>query len=675
VSAPPWVVLEDDPTGIQLLAGVALAADDAPEALRAAAAMSDRALHVLTNSRAVDAEAAAALVERAARRALEVVPGATVVLRGDSTLRGHVHEEHAALARVTAPGATPVLVLLPALPGAGRVTRAGVHRLVADGRDVPVHETEYARDGVFTYTTSDLLAWAQERSGGRLPARDGAGLPLGRLRAEGPAAVVDVLKRLAAAGRPSAFAPDSETVADQGLVAAGVRDALALGVPLIVRASPSAVGALCGTLADAPREPPRGRLLVVCGSYVPGSGRQLAALAAAYPDALVELDLDAGGDAPGAAAAACLACLERAGIAVLCTPRERAAHRLGLDAGAAVMELLTDAVARVARAADVVVAKGGITSAEVLRRGLGAAAAAVDGPLAPGGVLLRASGRDGVKPYVIVPGNIGGPTLLRELADVLRGSTGRTGYRMTMASDFSAIAREPRLSDKVARQLQSSIVDGTLAPGDRLPPERDLGDQFGVSRTVIREAVRTLVAKGLLEARAGSGVRVATIDASAVRETMGMYLRVNGELDYGDLHEVRALLEIEIAGDAAERAVVSDLDALEASCAAFAAAKGDVEKVSELDVEFHRLIAQATHNPLFVVLLDSIGDVLLDVRRATMGISGRPQQGLKHHRAILARIRDRDADGARAAMREHLEDSEKAWRRLSDKQTRGVLGG
>jgi GntR family transcriptional repressor for pyruvate dehydrogenase complex len=246
---------------------------------------------------------------------------------------------------------------------------------------------------------------------------------------------------------------------------------------------------------------------------------------------------------------------------------------------------------------------------------------------------------------------------------------------MTMSSDFPAITREPRLSDKVAGQLQASIVDGTLAPGDRLPPERELGRQFGVSRTVIREAVRSLVAKGLLEARGGSGVSVATINASAVRETMGMYLRVNGELDYGDLHEVRALLEIEIAGCAAERAIVRDLEALEASCDAFAAALDDVEAISELDVEFHRLIAQATHNPLFVVLLDSIGDVLLDVRRATMGITGRPERGLKHHRAILDRIRDRDADGARAAMREHLEDSEKAWRRLSDKQTRGVLGG
>jgi GntR family transcriptional repressor for pyruvate dehydrogenase complex len=244
-----------------------------------------------------------------------------------------------------------------------------------------------------------------------------------------------------------------------------------------------------------------------------------------------------------------------------------------------------------------------------------------------------------------------------------------------MASEFAAIAREPRLPDKVARQLQQSILDGTLTPGDRLPTERELGEQFGVSRTVIREAVRSLIAKGLLEVRGGSGLRVATIDVSAVRETMGMYLRVNAEFDYGKLHEVRSVLEIEIAGLAAERATDEDLAALEKSCDDMAAALDDVEKISVLDVEFHRLIAQATHNSLFVVMLDSIGDILLDVRRATMGIAGRPARGLEHHRAILERIAARSPDDAREAMRTHLEDSERAWRRLSKDKTRHVLRG
>jgi GntR family transcriptional repressor for pyruvate dehydrogenase complex len=246
---------------------------------------------------------------------------------------------------------------------------------------------------------------------------------------------------------------------------------------------------------------------------------------------------------------------------------------------------------------------------------------------------------------------------------------------MTMNSPFAAVAREPRLPDKVAGELQRSILSGALKPGDRLPTERELGDQFGVSRTVIREAVRSLVAKGLLEVRAGSGVRVATIDASAVRETMGTYLRLHGEVDYGNLHEVRSVLEIEVAGRAAERAEEADVDLLRHSCDEMEVALADPERVSVLDVEFHRLLAQATHNGLFVVLLDSIGDILLDIRRATMGIPDRPVRGLEFHRKILDRIAAHDRKGARKAMKAHLEDSEAAWRGLSVQETEDALRG
>src|SRR5947208_15331599 len=90
---------------------------------------------------------------------------------------------------------------------------------------------------------------------------------------------------------------------------------------------------------------------------------------------------------------------------------------------------------------------------------------------------------------------------------------------------FSRIRRGARLSDRVAAQLQESIVTRGLQPGDRLPSERELGDQFGVSRTVIREAVRALAAKGVIEVRTGSGLRVAAVNAAAVSEAISLYLR------------------------------------------------------------------------------------------------------------------------------------------------------
>src|ERR671935_2210582 len=118
---------------------------------------------------------------------------------------------------------------------------------------------------------------------------------------------------------------------------------------------------------------------------------------------------------------------------------------------------------------------------------------------------------------------------------------------------FTRIRREPRLSDRVAALLLETIVARGLQPGDRLPSERELGEQFGVSRTVIREAVRALAAKGVIEVRTGSGLRVAAVDASSVSESMSLFMR-GGGIEFEKVHEVRTVLEVHIAGLAAERA-------------------------------------------------------------------------------------------------------------------------
>src|SRR5205814_1558428 len=119
---------------------------------------------------------------------------------------------------------------------------------------------------------------------------------------------------------------------------------------------------------------------------------------------------------------------------------------------------------------------------------------------------------------------------------------------------FPRVTREPRLSDKVAHLLLETIHAHGLQPGERLPSERELGEQFGVSRTVIREAVRALAAKGVIDVRTGSGLRVAAVDRSTVSESMSLFLRGSKTLDYPKVHEVRAMLEVEVAGLAAVRA-------------------------------------------------------------------------------------------------------------------------
>jgi len=225
---------------------------------------------------------------------------------------------------------------------------------------------------------------------------------------------------------------------------------------------------------------------------------------------------------------------------------------------------------------------------------------------------------------------------------------------------FVPVPRNPRLSDLVAEQLLDSIKRRDFVPGQRLASERELGERFGVSRTVIREAVRALATKGVLEVRAGSGVHVAVVDAASVSEQMSLFLRGRGEVEYRKIQEVRAALEIPAVRLAAERATEEDLAELRERCERMAATD-DVEVASIEDVEFHRAIAAATYNELFVVMLDSIGDILLEIRRVTLIVPGRIPMGANYHRRILDRIAAQDVEGAEAAMQEHLADSITAW--------------
>jgi GntR family transcriptional regulator, transcriptional repressor for pyruvate dehydrogenase complex len=225
---------------------------------------------------------------------------------------------------------------------------------------------------------------------------------------------------------------------------------------------------------------------------------------------------------------------------------------------------------------------------------------------------------------------------------------------------FAQVAREPRLSDKVADMMLETILSKRLRVGDRLPSERELGEQFGVSRTVVREAVRALVAKGIIEARSGSGLRVAAVDASAVSESMSLYLR-GGEFNFENVHEVRTFLETHIAGLAAERATEADVAQIRAVHERMTAERGDIDAAARDDLEFHRQIARATHNELYLVLMDSIGNALIDIRRENLG-SGSAPMTLEQHARVLEAVEAHDARAARAAMEIHLDGVAVFWR-------------
>jgi len=236
---------------------------------------------------------------------------------------------------------------------------------------------------------------------------------------------------------------------------------------------------------------------------------------------------------------------------------------------------------------------------------------------------------------------------------------------MSHASDlFQAIERGSTLANRVTRQMEHLIVEGYLKPGDRLPAERELAQQFGVSRTVVREAVRALVAKGLLEVRPGSGTVVSSPTRDAVTQSMSLLLRTAQlEIDYDKVHEIRRILEVEIAALAAQRRTPQDLERMEEILREASEIEGDRNCFAECDVAFHAALARATRNELFSVLLDSVVDIMLKVREMGFSVPGTPARAFRYHQAILEQIKAGDPDRARQAMREHLIESEDTMRR------------
>ncbi len=429
----PILVLDDDPTGTQSMAGVPVVLRPDEATIREAAVDDPPAIHLVTNSRAWSPDEARRRTAGAARAGRAVLPEAELVLRGDSTLRGHVWEEYDALREVAYPGEEPVLLLAPALPEAGRITVDGVHLLETDGERQPLHETAYARDPAFSYPDADLLSWADHRSGGAFARSRGRTLHLDDLRSGGGTAVASLLAEVAAGTGTAVCAADAVTLADLHRIMDGYRQARAAGVPVILRTAPTGAGVLTGATAtgtvDLPADPDG--VLVVCGSYVPRSVRQLGALVERYPGSLVELspgELErVGSETLAARLAGELAeRIDRDGLAVLAIERPGQDGPGDLDRQAAVAEALVAVVRHLERTPGVVITKGGVTSATVIRDGLGAAMASVIGPVVSGVGRWDVAGAGGRVSCLVVPGNVGGDDILRGLVDALhaRGTDG-----------------------------------------------------------------------------------------------------------------------------------------------------------------------------------------------------------------------------------------------------------
>jgi GntR family transcriptional regulator, transcriptional repressor for pyruvate dehydrogenase complex len=232
---------------------------------------------------------------------------------------------------------------------------------------------------------------------------------------------------------------------------------------------------------------------------------------------------------------------------------------------------------------------------------------------------------------------------------------------LTPLTPLAPVSRSARLADTVAAQIGERILSGALSPGEALAPERELCREFGVSRTVIREAIRSLSGKGMVESIGGSGVRVLAIDAGTVGESLRNLLR-SSDVDYAKVDEVRRAIEVAAAGVAAARVTSDDVARAEAALRRMRDRIDDLEECVQADLAFHRAVADATGNELFGMLLDSLGAPLVDVRRTNLGRGGiaRRRRIIAAHRRILDAIADGDDERARAAMEAHLDEVRRA---------------
>jgi GntR family transcriptional regulator, transcriptional repressor for pyruvate dehydrogenase complex len=226
------------------------------------------------------------------------------------------------------------------------------------------------------------------------------------------------------------------------------------------------------------------------------------------------------------------------------------------------------------------------------------------------------------------------------------------------------IVRSSRLYEQIVQQVEESIHKGGMKAGDQLPPERELAQQFGVSRTAVREAVKALREKGLVEAYHGRGTFITDGTSYSMRQSLDRMLRVGQGEGSGFLAEVREILEPEIAAMAATRSDAEDLASMREQVGIMDHARKDPDAFIEADLDFHLALAEAAANPIILSLIDSIVGLLREQRMGIFQVEGGPERGQYHHKRILEAIVHKDPAGAREAMKAHLqqvrEDSQRA---------------
>jgi GntR family transcriptional regulator, transcriptional repressor for pyruvate dehydrogenase complex len=225
----------------------------------------------------------------------------------------------------------------------------------------------------------------------------------------------------------------------------------------------------------------------------------------------------------------------------------------------------------------------------------------------------------------------------------------------TLNSDFATVRRN-KVYEDVARQIERLILK-KLRPGDKLPSERELAELLSVSRSSIRDAIRSLELAGMVEPRQGAGTIVREISTNSLANPLANALKRKEEL-MGELLDFRRILEPPLAARAATHASPEEISEMESILDRQEQKLRKGESTITEDSEFHYSVAMASGNSVVLKVLDILMDLLRDTRERSLQVEGRPQKSLAGHRKILSAIKRHDAEGSKAAMRRHIEDVE-----------------
>jgi GntR family transcriptional repressor for pyruvate dehydrogenase complex len=225
---------------------------------------------------------------------------------------------------------------------------------------------------------------------------------------------------------------------------------------------------------------------------------------------------------------------------------------------------------------------------------------------------------------------------------------------MRIASKPAGTISDGRVTARLISRIKSMIADGTLTPGTKFPPERDLAIKFSANRTSVRQALKVLEIMGVLTQRVGDGTYLSNSAETILSEPLD-FLVLLDDLSHHELFETRLIVEPELTARAAQRATAEDIAALRAAVSAMEKSKNTKERLTA-DMAFHDAVFRASGNRICQLLFKQIHrTVLTSMSHLSNRVS--LEQPLMYHRRIYKAIRERDAEGARQAMHEHILDA------------------